>query len=247
MGNGSLFQSPALKVLRYFAPKDVVGKKLVRLGSHHDGGYILVDDFGKCEAAYSIGIFNDVSWDLEIAKKGIDVFMYDHTIQGLPSQHERFHFFKNGICGAKCQNPSLKTFKEILKKNGHTNNKNLILKIDVEGAEYDSFENTESELIDNFAQIVIEFHDFCNLLHFDQGPQILKVLDKINKTHQGVHIHANNCCGVCLIDGVPIPQLLEITYVRRRDYQFLENPKCYPIEHISRTNQNIQEICQHYD
>ncbi|MDR2776538.1 MAG: hypothetical protein LBB17_00620 [Puniceicoccales bacterium] len=63
--------------MKYFAPKDVVDKNLVRIGCDHDGGYIMVDDFGKCDAAYSFGIGNDVSWDLDIAKRGIDVFMYD--------------------------------------------------------------------------------------------------------------------------------------------------------------------------
>ena len=70
---------------------------LVRIGHNNDGGYILLDDFKPGGIAYSFGISNDVSFDKDIASKGYDVFMYDHTIEGLPKREKenpRFHFFR---------------------------------------------------------------------------------------------------------------------------------------------------------
>ena len=49
----------------------------------HDGGYILLDDFHEGSIAYSFGISTDVTWDKEMASRGYDVFMYDHTIDKL--------------------------------------------------------------------------------------------------------------------------------------------------------------------
>ena len=71
--------------------------QLVRVGGKHDGGYIMLDDFEKVQLAYSFGISNDVTWDKDIADRGINVFLYDHTIKDLPMQNKRFHFFNKGI------------------------------------------------------------------------------------------------------------------------------------------------------
>jgi hypothetical protein len=30
-----------------------------------------------------------------------------------------------------------------------------------------------------------------------------------------VHLHANNCCGFSLIEGVPVPAVLELTLLRK--------------------------------
>jgi hypothetical protein len=68
----------------------------VRMGKKFDGGYVMLDSFNRqnVDAAYSFGIDNDVSWDLDMARRGIDVFMFDHTISKLPRDHTKFHFFK---------------------------------------------------------------------------------------------------------------------------------------------------------
>ena len=58
----------------------VGGFDLVRTGKHYDGGYIMLDDFHAGDIAYSFGICDDVSWDKDMASRGYDIFMYDHTI-----------------------------------------------------------------------------------------------------------------------------------------------------------------------
>ena len=68
-------------IYQLLRPKDVYGKKKVRIGKEGDGGYVLLNDFENISIAYSFGICNDVSFDLELAEKNIDIFMYDHTIQ----------------------------------------------------------------------------------------------------------------------------------------------------------------------
>ncbi|MDR1233179.1 MAG: hypothetical protein LBJ75_02890 [Puniceicoccales bacterium] len=236
MANSFFFGKRALTIMKYFAPKNVVDKNLVRIGRDYDGGYIMVDDFSKCDAAYSFGISQDVSWDLDIAKRGIDVFMYDHTIEGLPLQNGHFHFFKTGICGTSGEDTNLKTFEEILTANGHMTNKNLILKIDVEGAEWESFSKTPSETIENFAQIVVEFHGVDNVCDENKFNAMLNVFEKLNTTHQVVHVHANNYGTFDIIGGIPLPNTFEITYLRKRDNQFVSSHKCYPVQNLDMPN-----------
>ena len=52
--------------------KKVIGKNFVRVGRPNDGGYILVDNFNVSSGrhiAYSFGINDDVSWDLDMAQR----------------------------------------------------------------------------------------------------------------------------------------------------------------------------------
>lgn len=42
-------------------PYELVGFEKIRVGRNNDGGYVMVDDFDGIEAAYSIGINDDVS------------------------------------------------------------------------------------------------------------------------------------------------------------------------------------------
>jgi hypothetical protein len=232
MQSSCFFGKRALTIMKYFAPKNVVGKNLIRLGRAYDGGYVMVDDFGKCNAAYSFGISQDVSWDLDIARRGIDVFMYDHTIKNLPLKNEHFHFFKTGICGTCGEDANLKTLEEILTENGHMTNQNLVLKIDVEGAEWEAFSKTPSEIIENFSQIAVEFHGVDDVYDENKFNTILSVLKKLNVTHQVVHVHANNYGTFNVIGGVPLPNTFEVTYLRRRDNQFVPSYKCYPVQDL---------------
>ena len=45
----------------------------------------------------------------ELADRGIDVFMYDHTIDSLPYENNHFHWKKIGICGKSSSENNLKT------------------------------------------------------------------------------------------------------------------------------------------
>ena len=48
---------------------DVVGYDYVRVGRDYDGGYVMVDDFKDVKNAYSCGINDDISWDLDFSTR----------------------------------------------------------------------------------------------------------------------------------------------------------------------------------
>ncbi len=194
--------------------------ELTRTGAAYDGGYILLDDFHEGGIAYSFGISSDVSWDKDMASRGYDVFMYDHTIENLPEENSRFHWQKLGIADGKTQDERLKTLEELISRNHHENEKNMILKMDVEGAEWGFFQSVNPEVLKQFAQMTFEFHS----VNSPENPeQVLKVFRKINKTHQLIHIHANNNGNYVSIGGKKFCSLFELTYVLRDKYSFSEN------------------------
>lgn len=199
------------------------GEQLVRVGNAADGGYIMPKKClasGENQIAYSFGICDDVSWDMDMAEHGYDVYMYDHTIPGLVSAHEKFHFFKKGIASDDKENDSLETLEYFLKQNGHAQKGHMILKMDVEGAEYGFVRMTNADTLSKFDCIVFEVHD---LLDGNKAKEILEFFTKINTTHELVHVHANNYNDVLWIGNDAYANVLELTYVQKGRYETVEN------------------------
>ena len=195
----------------------VDGFELTRIGAKHDGGYIMLDDFHEGGIAYSFGISSDVSWDEDISSRGYDVFMYDHTINGLPEENSRFHWSKLGIADGITQDERLKTLEELISQNHHENKHGMILKMDVEGAEWGFLSAVSSETLAKFDQMTFEFHKITN----PENPDLLlKALRNINRTHQLIHIHPNNFGETITVGQKKFTRCIEASYVLRDKYKF---------------------------
>ncbi len=81
------------KILSKLIPFDVLNKNKIRVGREYDSGYVMINDLTNT-IPYSFGISDDVSWGYDIANRGMDVYMYDQTINGLPAEYKHFHFLK---------------------------------------------------------------------------------------------------------------------------------------------------------
>lgn len=191
---------------------------LKRIGRIGDGGYVMLDDFVNNNIAYSFGINDDTSWDSDIVDNGINyVYMYDHTIEQLPETRKNFIWFKIGISGEiNSDTPELKTLEQLLHENEHDNLNNMLLKMDVEGAEWDVFCNTTSNVLSKFSQIVVELHNITSL---ENHTKIVKALENINKTHVPINVHGNNWCGYEIGNMCSIPHTIEVTYINKYTYE----------------------------
>ena len=176
-----------------------------------DGGYIMVSPFSSKKIAYSFGISNDVSWDKAMAELGYDIFMYDHTINGLPEENPKFHWKKVGITGGS-ETIDLKTLDSLLNENGHSDATGMILKMDVEGCEWSVFQNIDENVLKRFDQIVLELHD---LQKVQNAELYISALEKLTSSHVAIHIHGNNYRSVCFCNDLITPNILEITLVRK--------------------------------
>ena len=104
--------------------------------------------------------------------------------------------------------------------------------MDIEGAEWDVFDETPSAIVQQFSQIVLEFHGLVPRRTANGSSLILKVLKKINETHQSIHVHANTASSTLWIGDIVLPSLLEVTFIRRRDFQhrLVSNGRRFPTE-----------------
>jgi hypothetical protein len=215
-----------LPIVRAIRPMAVKGYRKIRTGRISDGGYVMLNDFLGIHAAYSLGISDDVSWDSDMAMRDIDVWQYDHTIERVPYSHPRFHWIKLGI-SSRAEN-GFETLPNLIERNGHSAS-DLILKCDIEGAEWDVFSSMTPSQIAPFKQIIIETHGWGHIVE-DQtfADRVAKAIENLTANHKVIHAHANNCAAYCIIGGVPVPAVLELTFVRERDYEIVESAETFP-------------------
>lgn len=220
--------------------EDLVNGSLERVGDDGDGGYVMAYKkegwrYSREKIAYSLGICTDVTWDKHIAMGGYQVYQYDHTIKRLPDNHPNFHWKKIGITDGE-ETRELKKLDTLMKENGHLDINGFILKSDIEGFEWGMFDALTVKRISQFDQIVIELHDFVSSIgDCVHQSRIIRVLEKLNQTHQVVHIHANNRGIVEYCGNLMLPQLLEIVFVRKGLFVTKKSEKMFPTN-IDRKN-----------
>lgn len=209
--------------------KKVFGKKRILLGHKSDGCYVLLDDLKNIKIAYSFGIGRRIQFDLELAKRGIDVYMYDHTIKSLPFPNEKFHWKKIGIAGKKTNNIKMKTLENLIIENGHTAEKNMILKMDVEFYEWESLIDLKEKTLNQFKYIAIEYH-FRDEKKSTEVDAYYKVIKKLYKTHQPFYIRCNgNRSFKVNFGNNRICHIMEVSYIIRQDNLFTKDDTVYPM------------------
>jgi len=222
--------------------KPPFGFKKKRYGGEKDGSYVFIENlFDESKFVYSYGIGNHsdaVCFDKHAADLGKKVYMYDGSIKELPLQHENFIFKSEYLYEG--------ILKDHIDANAHENERDMVLKMDIEGYEY-SVITTDIKLINyHFNQLSIELHSLIEEIpegwSIDEPMLSIKknkyakqdFFDKILKYYNIVHIHANNHAP----RHVDFPDSLEITFLRK-DYRVLgEDKTIFPIDGLDFPNYN---------
>ena len=221
------WRDPLAELLDLLRPQQAEGLAKIRVGGPHDGSYVMLDDFSGTQGAYSLGIGPEVSWDLAMAERGIRVWQYDPTVPGPPVSHELFHFQAWRI-GAE-DDPASHTFSlvSIIEKNRH-NGSDLILKMDIEGAEWEVFARIDPERLKTFRQIVVEFHSLNCVVDALWRARARQALVELARHHQVVHVHGNNLSPIIVAGDLRMTESIEVTFVRRDAYRLVPTKEQFP-------------------
>jgi len=204
-----------IDALALLTPCEVPSVGKIRLGNViKDGGYILADRLRAGQIVYSYGISNEVSFDLDMAERGLSVFMYDHTIGAQPVRHPNFHFFREGVGPRDRPDASIFAPAFHIARNGHRDT-DMILKMDVEGAEWDTLDAIDPTTLGLFEQIALEIHGLENLVKDGYRKRFNRMFGKLTEAFNLIHVHANNTVRIQTVLGLPIPPLLEVTFLRK--------------------------------
>ena len=62
--------------------------------------------------------------------------------------------------------------------------------------------------------MVIEFHNLQKLFTNDFLKMVSAIFEKIYKNFSICHVHPNNYCGIASLDGIEVPRVIEVTFIR---------------------------------
>ena len=197
---------------------------LKRFGPAGDGGYLMPDDIEHIGGCVSPGVSFECGFDKNLADLGIDVYLADASVSAPPVSHKRFHFHK--LFFDTFNSSETITIDDFCKD--ISPGEDLILEMDIEGAEYRVLNSASQQLLSKFRIMVIEFHDLpCIFTHFGLR-EISFVFRRLLKTHNIVHIHPNNYAPPVSRGSIAIFPAMEFTFYRKDRSVFDQRSVAYP-------------------
>jgi hypothetical protein len=202
------------------------GIELIRIGGETDGGYLVPDDLGGIEYCFSPGVSTVADFENQLANLHIKSFLADYSVDAPPVQRPEFVFDKKFLGAAdRGHYMTLDTWKD---KYLRDYSGDMILQMDIEGAEIEVILSISDHLLDQFRILAIEFHAMNRLLD-PFGFEIYsscfeKLLDKFHV----VHIHPNNCCGSIVKGAFEFPRVMEFTFLNKRRAHALRPLTSFP-------------------
>jgi hypothetical protein len=186
--------------------------ELERFGETYDGGYLVCANLLRgVKAAYSYGINGYDKWGCDASTRlGVPTHQYDCFNTTVPSCRGGRTIFHAECVGGSARTEEGRPFDTIasqLAKNGDGANR-IILKIDVEGAEWESFEALPDDVLQRIDQLIVEFHGV-------ETSRSLAIVQRLKKFFHVAHFHANNAS--CDPSMAPFTSwAYEATFVSRR-------------------------------
>ena len=196
---------------------------LIRLGADRDGGYLVPDDLSGLAGCISPGVSDEVSFDLALAQRGLPVLMLDASVEAPPVAHPLFTFLPRHLAVREGLGRTTLAAAAARWPTG-----DLLLQIDIEGAEYPVLASTPSEVMARFRIIVVELHDLHLLTSSEASKGVEAAFDVLLEHHVVTHVHANNFAPSVGSGNSTFPQVLEVTLHRRDRYVPARAPESLP-------------------
>lgn len=206
------------------------GVPLVRIGGTGDGGYLVPDCFDELGPVFSPGVGGSASFELFFAEKGLPCHLLDGSVNEPPEPHENFHFTKKFL--GSMDGPEtvrLETWMAASTGQKETSHRDLLLQMDIEGAEWQVLQACDPVALSQFRIVVVELHDFATRL---SHPLLLNdtrsVIDSLREIFVVAHVHINNCCPGKIVRGLEVPEVVEVTFLRKDFVEELSGPAQIP-------------------
>jgi hypothetical protein len=197
---------------RELQPVTLDNCELERFGEPHDGGYLLCGNLLRTGSSpYSYGISGYDGWGCDVSQRvASPVHQYDcfnvtrpHCAAGQVVFHEEC------IAATTFEDEGRRfdTLEQQVARNGDQG-KPLVVKMDVEGAEWDALIWAPRALLEQVDQLALEFHGV------DEGRYLVAV-QRLKEIFWVAHLHFNNF--VCDAGLAPFPSpAYEVLFVNKR-------------------------------
>jgi hypothetical protein len=166
--------------------------ELARYGEDHDGGYLACRNLlSDVRSAYSYGISGYDGWGCEVSTElNVPVHQYDCFDTRHPSCPTGTPIFHaECIASSRSTDAQGRVFDSMenqIASNGDSE-KHIIVKVDVEGAEWDSMLKTPDPVFERIDQMIFEFHGVDRNIARSR-----EVILRLKKFFHVAHLHINN-------------------------------------------------------
>jgi hypothetical protein len=185
---------------------------LQRFGEANDGGYLLCGSLlSATQAGYSYGISGYDGWGCDVSTRvRVKVHQYDCFDLRHPSCPAGATVFHAECIGDRSRVEDGRPFDTLaaqIARNGDAAGR-LVVKMDVEGAEWDSLLTVPDEVLNRIDQLAVEFHGV-------DSEEAIAVVQRLKQFFLVVHLHFNN--NSCDPGLKPFPAwAFEVLFVSKR-------------------------------
>jgi hypothetical protein len=221
-------------------PVELSDCRFERFGERNDGGYLMCGNLlGSVKAGYSYGIAGYDKWGCDIASKlNVRVHEYDCFDLHKPS-------CSNGttVFHPECIGPSRRTdekgrvfdtLENQFAADGDAANR-VVVKMDIEGAEWETLQRAPSSVLERIDQFAVEMHKLGS-------DQQIAVVRRLKEIFYLAHLHYNN--SACDNRADPFPAaVVEALFVNKR-LTTARGPSATPIHPLDAPNVPHEPDCQ---
>lgn len=220
-------------------PVTLANCDLTRFGEPHDGGYLLCANLlGNVAAGYSYGISGYDGWGCAVATAAkVPVHQYDcfDTRQPACAANTVFHAECVGTGPAEVDGRRFDAMASQMARNGDAGAR-VVVKMDVEGAEWDAFLTAPDETLDRIDQLIVE-------LHGNAEPRFLQAVGRLRAMFHVANLHMNN--HACIDGQAPFGAwAYEVLFVNKRIATAAAAPRATPFHELDTPNTLAQPDCQ---
>jgi hypothetical protein len=201
-------------ILSELQPVALKNCTIKRFGSANDGGYLMCENLIEpLDAAYSYGVGRNDDWGCEVSRRyHVPVHQYDCFDPARPICNGGTFMFHDECVSDRTGNRDGRFFgtleNQIRNDPDAVGSRRVIIKMDIEGAEWDSLLAAPDELLASIPQIAMEMHGF-------DDPKIVEVLRKLKRNFHLVNLHFNNWS--CTPRAAPLPAwAYQVLWVNKR-------------------------------
>jgi len=221
---GLTSKQDVVALLARLRPQDN-GHSLIRVGGPGDGGYLIPDDLRDITELFSPGSNKLSNFEKELAEHWeIKSYICD-SIEEKPDDLSSFQDFTPAWVGPYTDGDKLISLTQWIEEKSQSSG-DLMLQMDIEGAEFQTLMSVSTKLIKRFRIIVIELHFLEALKNRWAFEQIYSpFFNKLLGNFDVIHVHPNNCCGVWTFGDIEYPRLVELTLHRKDRSKYLSPRK----------------------
>lgn len=202
--------------LKMLEPVDGFRGAMIRLGGHADGSYCIPDDLKGITHCFSPGVGPSSAFELDVAKRDIQVALADASVSEPPLAHPNFRFRPCFIASYSDSDRRLLSINDwCALEYGESIDGDLLLQMDIEGSEYEVIHAMSEVLLSKFRIIVVEYHHLNQLRHATMCAFMKSAFAKLSKRFVVCHVEPNFSAGTFWFQGKRHSRLLEVTYLRK--------------------------------